>query len=293
MWRVIVNLTPTDAGSRTSDRGPAPSAPRRANLGWGPAAVAVVGLGVFGLGVFAQRHDRPVTSLWFFLLAAQLVLGDLGSAALRGATLSAEGVAFFAISLGAVVASVWLQRRSLLVVGALGCYSFVGYLAFRVFGGTLGFTYGLRRGRTRRRAQRGRLRALGRSMAAQSDRPTSVFSSGCRDPRGSGSSSAHERVTDATVELVRQRKPKALPTSLSATSFRDPRRRNRGGDGAAARIRPRAPVRARRRGVPARDGDRGRCALRGAGRRRSGVQPRSGRGGHLPRREDPVELRAL
>ncbi len=143
MWRVIVNLTPTDAGSRTSDRGPAPSAPRRANLGWGPAAVAVVGLGVFGLGVFAQRHDRPVTSLWFFLLAAQLVLGDLGSAALRGATLSAEGVAFFAISLGAVVASVWLQRRSLLVVGALGCYSFVGYLAFRVFGGTLGFTYGL------------------------------------------------------------------------------------------------------------------------------------------------------
>jgi len=85
-------------------------------------------------------NPRVAEHYWLFLLAAQLVLGDLGSAALRGATLSAEGVAFFAISLGAVVASVWLQRRSLLVVGALGCYSFVGYLAFRVFGGTLGFT---------------------------------------------------------------------------------------------------------------------------------------------------------
>ena len=110
---------------------------------WSFWTVVAIGLGVFALGVLAQRHDRPVTSLWLYLLSAQLVLGQLGSAALGRATISVAGIAFFALSLGAVAASVWLQRRTLLVLGALGCYSFVSYLAFRVFGDTLGFTYGL------------------------------------------------------------------------------------------------------------------------------------------------------
>jgi len=111
--------------------------------GWGLLPVVLVGLGAFALGVLAQRHDRPVTSVWLYLLASWLVLAELGSAALNGPALSLEGLGFFALALATVIASVWLQRRMLLFVGALACYSFVSYLAFRVFGGTLGFTYGL------------------------------------------------------------------------------------------------------------------------------------------------------
>jgi hypothetical protein len=111
--------------------------------GWGLLPVVLVGLGAFGLGVLAQRHDRPVTSLWLYLLASYVTLGELGAAAFNGPALSVEGLGFFALALATVVASVWLQRRTLLVVGALGCYSFVSYLAFKVFGDTLGFTYGL------------------------------------------------------------------------------------------------------------------------------------------------------
>jgi hypothetical protein len=111
--------------------------------GWGLVPAVVVGLGAFVLAVLAQRHDRPVTSLWLYLLASYLVLGLLGSDALSGPAFSIQGLAYFAIALGTVIASVWLQRRTLLFVGALGCYSFVSYLAFRVFGDTLGFTYGL------------------------------------------------------------------------------------------------------------------------------------------------------
>src|SRR5258708_2064544 len=111
--------------------------------GWGLVPAVVVGLGAFVLAVIAQRHDRPVTSLWLYLLASYLVLVQLGSAAFSGPAFSVQGLAYFAIALGAVVASVWLQRRTLLFVGALGCYSFVSYLAFRVFGDKLGFTYGL------------------------------------------------------------------------------------------------------------------------------------------------------
>jgi len=111
--------------------------------GWGHLAIALAGLGTFVLGVLAQRHDRSVTSLWLYLLSAELVFGHLGAVALDRPTLSLEGIAYFVLAVGAVVASVWLQRRSVLIVGALGCYSFVSYLGFNVFGNTLGFTFGL------------------------------------------------------------------------------------------------------------------------------------------------------
>ncbi|MBL8046626.1 MAG: hypothetical protein JNL09_08800, partial [Anaerolineales bacterium] len=42
-----------------------------------------------------------------------------------------------------VIASVWLQRRVFLVFGAIGCYSYLSYLAFQVFDGSLGFIFTL------------------------------------------------------------------------------------------------------------------------------------------------------
>ncbi len=103
---------------------------------------AFVGAVMVAVGVVLQRRsgDRD-WSPWLYGFGHAVALGNLGALALDdGGWL---GLLFFAIYLGVVVASVWLQSRIFLAFGALGCYAYVAKLAFDTFGGSLGFTFGL------------------------------------------------------------------------------------------------------------------------------------------------------
>lgn len=103
---------------------------------------AAVGLAMLAIGVWLQRRrDAQEWSLWFYIFGHVTALGNLGALALDNGP--ALGLLFLAIYLGFVVASVWLQARVFLVFGALGCYAYVSKLAFDVFAGSLGFTFGL------------------------------------------------------------------------------------------------------------------------------------------------------
>jgi LPXTG-motif cell wall-anchored protein len=107
---------------------------------WGDREQTVstlMGLAMLALGLFLQRRTRRDYSLWLYIFGHLIVLSHLGAL-----TLSKEGVLgliFLLVYLGFVVASVWLQRRVFLVFGALGCYIYGSYLAFRVFSGSMGF----------------------------------------------------------------------------------------------------------------------------------------------------------
>jgi hypothetical protein len=115
------------------------------DFAWGPvewSVGAAIGLMMLAIGVWLQRwRDAREWSLWFYIFGHVAVLGNLGALALdEGAAL---GLLFLTVYLGFVVASVWLQSRVFLVFGALGCYAYVSKLAFDVFAGSLGFTFGL------------------------------------------------------------------------------------------------------------------------------------------------------
>jgi hypothetical protein len=101
----------------------------------------VIGLGMIVLGVVLQRHARRDYSIWFYIFGHVIVLAHFGALTLRH-----EGVlslAYPTLYLTFVVASVLLQRRVFLVFGALGCYGYTSYLAYRVFEGSLGFVFTL------------------------------------------------------------------------------------------------------------------------------------------------------
>jgi hypothetical protein len=101
----------------------------------------LIGGAMLVVGVLLQRLARRDYSLWLYLFGHIIVLTHLGAL-----TLHKEGVlglVFAAVYLGFVIASVWLQRRVFLVFGALGFYSYACYLAFEIFEGALGFTFGL------------------------------------------------------------------------------------------------------------------------------------------------------
>jgi hypothetical protein len=111
---------------------------------WGDterAVGAVVGIGMLGVGMLLQRFARKDYSFWLYLFGHITVLSHLASLAFDHEGL--VGLLFLITYLVFVVASVWLQRRVFLVFGALGCYSYVSYLAFQVFDGALGFTFAL------------------------------------------------------------------------------------------------------------------------------------------------------
>jgi hypothetical protein len=100
-----------------------------------------IGVGMLGLGVWLQRRTKQDYSFWFYLFGHIIILSHLSAL-----TLNREGflgIVYLAIYLSFVVASVWLQRRVFLVFGAIGCYSYLSYLAFRVFEGALGFVFAL------------------------------------------------------------------------------------------------------------------------------------------------------
>lgn len=97
----------------------------------------MVGLALVGIGVALQGRRKQDYSFWLYFFGNLLLYTHLSALALdEGGWF---GLALLVISLGAVVASVALQRRVFLVFGALGCYTYVGYLAFNVFADTLGF----------------------------------------------------------------------------------------------------------------------------------------------------------
>jgi hypothetical protein len=101
----------------------------------------MIGVGMLGLGVWLQRRTKQDYSFWFYLFGHIIILSHLSAL-----TLNREGflgIVYLAIYLSFVVASVWLQRRVFLVFGAIGCYSYLSYLAFRVFEGALGFVFAL------------------------------------------------------------------------------------------------------------------------------------------------------
>jgi hypothetical protein len=101
----------------------------------------VIGLGMIALGTVLQRRARRDYSIWFYIFGHLIVLTHIGAL-----TLNHEGVwslVYPALYLSFVIASVLLQRRVFLVFGALGCYSYTSYLAFRVFEGSLGFVFTL------------------------------------------------------------------------------------------------------------------------------------------------------
>ncbi|MEJ7761932.1 MAG: hypothetical protein WKF80_03985 [Thermomicrobiales bacterium] len=106
-------------------------------------AFAVVGLAMVGLGlVLDHRGLRPYTR-WFWLFGLAGAQGGLGALALQNDRDLLVGLGFLAVSVGWVVASVWLSATVFLVFGALGIYAYVGYLAFSVFDGALGFIFTL------------------------------------------------------------------------------------------------------------------------------------------------------
>jgi hypothetical protein len=103
-------------------------------------ASTVVGLGMIVLGIILQRLARRDYSIWFYVFGHLIVLAHFSAL-----TLSREGgillLAYPAVYLAFVIASVLLQRRVFLIFGALGCYGYATYLAYRVFQGSLGFVF--------------------------------------------------------------------------------------------------------------------------------------------------------
>lgn len=111
---------------------------------WGFAertAGMAVGLLMLSAGVALDSRKNVDYSFWLYLFGNLILTTHLGSMALEYE--GWFGLLFLAGSLVQVAASVMLQRRLFLVFGALGCYGYVSYLAFRVFDGTLGFTFAL------------------------------------------------------------------------------------------------------------------------------------------------------
>ncbi|MGC1374865.1 MAG: hypothetical protein WA821_01495 [Anaerolineales bacterium] len=101
----------------------------------------LIGAGMLALGIFLQRRAKQDYSIWFYLFGHLIIISCLS--ALTIDKQGALGLVYLLVYLAFVIASVWLQRRIFLVFGALGCYSYLCYLAFQVFDGALGFVFAL------------------------------------------------------------------------------------------------------------------------------------------------------
>ena len=101
----------------------------------------LIGLGMLAIGIYLQRRATKDYSLWLFIFGHIIILSHMTPLTL--ANESSLGLVFITVYLIFVVFSVWLQRRVFLIFGAIGCYGYLSYLAFQVFGGELGFVYAL------------------------------------------------------------------------------------------------------------------------------------------------------
>lgn len=115
------------------------------NFQWGPPEWTVgasVGLVMIAIGLWLQRrHGGQAWSRWFYIFGHIALLGNLTALAFNGGPWL--GLLFIAVYIGCVIASVWLQSRTFLVFGALGCYAYICRLAFDVFDGSLAFSVAL------------------------------------------------------------------------------------------------------------------------------------------------------
>jgi hypothetical protein len=107
----------------------------------GRVLAAALGAALLGAGVYVGARGQLTARAWFFFVGHALMLAQLSSVALRNEGL--WGLAFFTTYLAVVVLSVRLQSRIFLVFGALGCYGYVSYLAFKLFADSLGFPFAL------------------------------------------------------------------------------------------------------------------------------------------------------
>lgn len=102
---------------------------------------SATGAGMLFLGIYLQRKAKQDYSFWFYLFGHLLILSFFSSLTLdKGGIL---GFVYFAVYFLFVVASVWLQRHVFLVFGAIGCYSYLSYLAFTIFDEAIGFLFAL------------------------------------------------------------------------------------------------------------------------------------------------------
>ncbi len=101
----------------------------------------VVGVVMLLIGFLLQRRTREDYSRWLYLAGHLVLLGNLSTLTYRKEGIL--GLVFILIYLSFVVASVWLQRPVFLVFGALGCYGYLTYLAYRTFEGSTAFPIAL------------------------------------------------------------------------------------------------------------------------------------------------------
>ncbi|HKP54180.1 MAG TPA: DUF2157 domain-containing protein [Chloroflexia bacterium] len=100
-----------------------------------------VGAAMLLIGFFLQRRTREDYSRWLYLFGHLVLLGNLSALTYRKEGLL--GLIFIVVYLSFVAASVWLQRPVFLVFGALGCYGYLTYLAYRIFEGSTAFPIAL------------------------------------------------------------------------------------------------------------------------------------------------------
>ncbi len=114
-------------------------------LGTGYEAAQIVsvffGFGMLGVGFLLQKLLEKDYAFWFYLFGHICIICALSALTIEQSGIL--GLVYLAVYVTFVVASIWLQRKVFLVFGALGIYGYLCYLAFDVFDGALGFTFGL------------------------------------------------------------------------------------------------------------------------------------------------------
>ncbi len=114
----------------------------REGMSWeGRAWVSIgVGLAILLAAYLTDRWDphREDFAFWLYLFGLMAFWGGLTS---LPASTEWRRFIYFLINLGLVVVSLSLRRQTFLVFGALGCYGYVGHLAYAVFRNSVAFPF--------------------------------------------------------------------------------------------------------------------------------------------------------
>lgn len=116
----------------------------RRGIDWEGRAWVSIGVGavILAAAYLTDRVDRHREdfAFWLYLFGLMAFWGGLSS--LPGRTEWSRFL-YFLINLGLVAISLYLRRRAFLVFGALGCYGYVGHLAYSVFRDSVAFPFAL------------------------------------------------------------------------------------------------------------------------------------------------------
>jgi len=116
----------------------------RRGIDWEGRAWVSIGVGAVILAAahVTDRMDRRREdfAFWLYLFGLMAFWGGLSS--LPGRTEWSRFL-YFLINLGLVAISLYLRRRVFLVFGALGCYGYIGHLAYSVFRNSVAFPFAL------------------------------------------------------------------------------------------------------------------------------------------------------